>query len=85
MGDCFMAFWGASLQDANHARHVVLAGLEMHDAMQDLRPFFRVRYWPEIHIAVGVNSSATAVGYTESELWDWKYGIGKTCRLHGNG
>jgi adenylate cyclase len=40
MGDCIMAFWGAPLHDAQHARNAVLAGLEMHKVLASLQAGF---------------------------------------------
>ena len=68
MGDCVMAFWGAPLPDADHARHAVLCGLEMQRTMRDLAPGFRARNWPELQIGVGVNSGKVVVGNMGSEL-----------------
>ncbi len=68
MGDCIMAFWGAPLQDAEHAKHAILAGLEMQAALLALRPQFKQRGWPEIHIGVGINSGRVSVGNMGSEV-----------------
>ncbi len=68
MGDCIMAFWGAPLQDAEHAKHAILAGLEMQTALLSLRPHFKQRGWPEIHIGVGINSGRVSVGNMGSEV-----------------
>jgi adenylate cyclase len=68
MGDCIMAFWGAPLNDPQHARNAVLAGLEMQAAMDALQPQFRARGWPELHIGVGVNSGRMSVGNMGSDV-----------------
>ncbi len=68
MGDCIMAFWGAPLHDEEHARHAMLAGIEMQDALLQLRPQFKQRGWPEIHIGVGINSGRVSVGNMGSEV-----------------
>jgi adenylate cyclase len=68
MGDCIMAFWGAPLADAAHARHGVLAGLEMQQALKELQPHFRSRNWPEIRIGVGVNTGRMSVGNMGSRI-----------------
>jgi adenylate cyclase len=68
MGDCIMAFWGAPLSDPNNARNAVLAGLEMHKALESLQPHFRDKGWPPIHIGVGVNSGRMNVGNMGSEI-----------------
>ncbi|HEY9052449.1 MAG TPA: adenylate/guanylate cyclase domain-containing protein, partial [Gammaproteobacteria bacterium] len=40
MGDAIMAFWGAPLEDSQHARHALTAGIEMLKATQTMREEF---------------------------------------------
>lgn len=68
MGDCIMAFWGAPISDAQHARSAVLAGLEMQATMAALEPQFKARGWPQLRIGVGVNTGRMSVGNMGSEL-----------------
>ena len=68
MGDCIMAFWGAPLPDANHARNAILTGIEMQAALAALQPHFKERGWPEIHVGVGINSGRVSVGNMGSEV-----------------
>ena len=68
MGDCIMAFWGAPLQDPEHAKHAILAGIEMQQALLELQPHFKERGWPEIHIGVGINTGKVSVGNMGSEV-----------------
>jgi len=68
MGDCIMAFWGAPLADPQHARHGIMAGLEMHQKLHELQPQFKSRGWPEIHIGVGLNSGRMSVGNMGSRI-----------------
>jgi adenylate cyclase len=68
MGDCIMAFWGAPLADANHARNGVLAGLEMQRTLKEMQPHFRSKNWPEIRIGVGLNSGRMSVGNMGSRV-----------------
>lgn len=68
MGDCIMAFWGAPLNDAQHARHAILAGLEMQAKLDELRPQFLARGWPEIKVGVGVNTGQVSVGNMGSDV-----------------
>jgi len=68
MGDCIMAFWGAPLNDPQHARNAVLAGLEMHRTLDELQPHFKEKGWPPIHIGVGVNTGRMSVGNMGSEI-----------------
>src|SRR5581483_11244741 len=68
MGDCIMAFWGAPLPDPDHARHGVLAALEMHQTLTALQPQFRSRYGAEIRIGVGLNTGRMSVGNMGSKI-----------------
>lgn len=68
IGDAIMAFWGAPLQDAAHARNGILAGLEMQQALALLRPQFVERGWPAIHIGVGLNTGIMRVGNMGSQF-----------------
>jgi len=68
MGDCIMAFWGAPVPDASHARNAVLAGLDMLSAMQALAPRLAARGWPPLQVGVGVNTGRMTVGNMGSEI-----------------
>ncbi len=68
MGDCIMAFWGAPLADASHARNGIMAGLEMHEVLAKLKTEFQKRGWPEIRIGVGLNTGRMSVGNMGSKL-----------------
>ncbi len=62
MGDAIMAFWGAPLDDPDHARNALLAAIEMQGALRELMPKFKKRGWPEIRIGIGLNSGLMHVG-----------------------
>jgi len=68
MGDCIMAFWGAPLSDDQHARHALIAGLEMLAAVKSLQPQFKEKGWPEIRVGVGINTGRVSVGNMGSEV-----------------
>ncbi|MDD5179875.1 MAG: adenylate/guanylate cyclase domain-containing protein [Gallionellaceae bacterium] len=68
MGDCIMAFWGAPLPDPEHAKHAILAGIEMQRTLRELQPHFKQRGWPEIRIGVGINTGRVSVGNMGSEV-----------------
>jgi len=68
MGDCVMAFWGAPLHDAEHARHALLAAFEMVAAVRELDEPFRARGWPAIRVGVGIASGPMNVGNMGSEF-----------------
>ncbi|HXU92032.1 MAG TPA: adenylate/guanylate cyclase domain-containing protein [Gallionella sp.] len=68
MGDCIMAFWGAPLPDAQHARNALLAGIEMQATLKALQPHLKARGWPEIRVGVGINSGRVSVGNMGSDV-----------------
>ncbi len=68
MGDAVMAFWGAPLDDQQHASHALDAGFEMLDRLAELQPQFEARGWPAINIGIGINSGEMNVGNMGSEF-----------------
>ncbi len=68
MGDAIMAFWGAPLEDKNHARHALDAGYDMIERLQALKHEFKEHGWPEINLGVGINTGEMSVGNMGSEF-----------------
>jgi adenylate cyclase len=68
IGDAIMAFWGAPVEDAQHARNGVLAGLYMQKECQVLNARFAARGWPTLRIGVGLNTGNVRVGDMGSQL-----------------
>jgi adenylate cyclase len=68
IGDAIMAFWGAPVDDPQHARNGVLAALEMQRACSALNAKFAARGWPALKIGVGVNSGTVRVGDMGSQV-----------------
>lgn len=68
MGDCIMAFWGAPIDNPNHARDAVLAGMEMQAALTELNKTFVAKGWPELHVGVGINTGRVSVGNMGSQF-----------------
>ena len=62
MGDAVMAFWGAPLADAEHARHALTAAINMIQRINRLKAEFTAQGWPEISIGIGINSGEMNVG-----------------------
>ncbi len=62
IGDAIMAFWGAPVDDREHARNGVLAALDMQRECIALNEKFASRGWPQLKIGVGVNSGGVRVG-----------------------
>jgi len=68
IGDAIMAFWGAPVADAEHARHAVMAALEMQAAAKALNEKFKAKGWPTFKIGIGVNSGVMRVGDMGSQI-----------------
>ncbi|MGH6884889.1 MAG: adenylate/guanylate cyclase domain-containing protein, partial [Geminicoccales bacterium] len=68
IGDAIMAFWGAPVDDAQHARNGVLAALDMQKECQILNEKFVARGWPALKIGVGVNTGNVRVGDMGSQV-----------------
>ena len=68
IGDAIMAFWGAPVEDAQHARNGVLAGMEMQKECEVLNAKFAARGWPTLKIGVGLNSGTVRVGDMGSQV-----------------
>jgi adenylate cyclase len=68
VGDMIMAFWGAPLEDPQHARNALIAALGMLDAVEKMQDELQRRGWPPIAIGIGLNSGAMDVGDMGSEF-----------------
>ncbi|HWY23349.1 MAG TPA: adenylate/guanylate cyclase domain-containing protein, partial [Nevskia sp.] len=68
MGDAVMAFWGAPLEDSQHALHALEAAIEFPTALRSLDASFEQRGWPKLQAGVGLNSGDMRVGNFGSEL-----------------
>jgi adenylate cyclase len=68
MGDCIMAFWNAPLDDPDHARHGVEAGIAMIEALPAINAAIHAILpdgagaKPTVKVGVGVNSGEVVVG-----------------------
>ncbi|OOC09538.1 CHASE2 domain-containing protein [Thioalkalivibrio halophilus] len=67
VGDMVMAFWGAPVDDREHATHAVEAALEMQAETARLREAFTAQGLPDIHVGIGINSGVVNVGDMGSE------------------
>jgi len=68
MGDAVMAFWGAPLEDSQHALHALTAAVKMIERMQLLTDEFEANGWPPIKVGVGINTGMMNVGNKGSEF-----------------
>jgi adenylate cyclase len=62
IGDAIMAFWGAPVENPEHARSALLAALAMQRECASLNARFAARGWPALKIGIGVNSGTVRVG-----------------------
>jgi len=62
IGDAIMAFWGAPLEDAEHARRAILTAMDMHTALVSLNASLAARGAPTIEIGIGINTGIMTVG-----------------------
>ncbi len=68
MGDAIMSFWGAPIQDHEHARHALYAAMEMMDELKIMQADFKQRGWPAVNIGIGLNTGDMNVGNMGSEF-----------------
>lgn len=67
VGDMVMAFWGAPLDDPNHAENAVIGGFDMLEITAKLRQEFIAKDWPAIRVGIGINTGNMNVGDMGSE------------------
>ncbi len=80
IGDCIMAFWGAPLDDADHARHAVEAALEMADVLQRFKHELGEQD-SGFDVGIGIHSGPAVVGLIGSEQRREYTAIGDTINL----
>ena len=57
-----MAFWGAPLDDPDHARHAVDAALAMQARLPAIHAEMAARGWPALRLNIGINTGTVVVG-----------------------
>jgi adenylate cyclase len=62
IGDAIMAFWGAPVSDAEHAKHALEAGLAMQKKIRTLDDEFVRRGWPPLSSASASTAGRMNVG-----------------------
>ena len=63
IGDAIMAFWGAPLDDPDHARHAIDTALEMSEALEQFKSELSI----DFDIGIGIHSGPAVVGFIGSE------------------
>src|SRR5512134_1603602 len=77
IGDAIMAFWGAPLDDPDHAKHAVACALDMADTLLA----FRAELGGDFDVGIGVHSGPAVVGLIGSEKRREYTSIGDTVNL----
>jgi adenylate cyclase len=95
VGDMIMAFWGAPVEDPDHAEHAVATAMDMLKEADRLSALFVAQGLPPIGVGIGVNSGVMNVGDMGSEYRRAYTVIGDvvnlasrlegTTRFYGNG
>ncbi|MEI8055151.1 MAG: adenylate/guanylate cyclase domain-containing protein [bacterium] len=67
MGDGLMAFWGAPVDDSEHALHTCQAVLQMQVALKQLNEEFRIENKPVAQTRVGISTGEVVVGNVGSD------------------
>ncbi len=68
IGDAVMAFWGAPLEDPDHARNSVLAALEMQIEMSRLSVKLEKMNFPSLKLGIGICTGLARVGNMGSNI-----------------
>jgi adenylate cyclase len=80
IGDCIMAFWGAPLDDPEHARHAIEAALEMAEVLQRFKQELGEQD-TDFDVGIGIHSGPAVVGLIGSEQRREYTAIGDTVNL----
>lgn len=62
IGDAVMVFWGAPLDDADHAAHAVAAALAMQARLPAIHADLAAQGWPALALNIGINTGTMVVG-----------------------
>ena len=62
IGDSVMAFWGAPLDDPDHARHAVDAAQAMLARLPAIHAEMAAQGWPALQLNIGINTGTVVVG-----------------------
>jgi adenylate cyclase len=68
IGDALMAFWGAPVDQPDHALRACRAAIRFLEALTELKVAWREQNLPEFDIGVGINSGAMIVGNMGSDI-----------------
>jgi adenylate cyclase len=81
IGDAVMAFWGAPIEEPDHALNACTAALAMIERVHELQKKWEAEGKPKLDIGVGLNSGPASVGNMGSELQYGYTALGDTVNL----
>jgi len=81
IGDAVMAFWGAPIEEADHAAKACRASLNMIKKVHALQTQWEAEGKPKLDIGIGLNSGPASVGNMGSELQIGYTAMGDTVNL----
>ncbi|TFV89318.1 adenylate/guanylate cyclase domain-containing protein [Oxalobacteraceae bacterium OM1] len=83
IGDCIMAFWGAPVDDQQHAAHAVAAALEMQDVLVEFKRELDAEgsNVSDFDVGIGVHSGPAVVGFIGAQRKLDYTAIGDTVNL----
>jgi len=61
-GDAIMAFWGAPVPSADHAKNACLTALENQKKLAQIRSEWETQGLPALHVRIGINTGDVIVG-----------------------
>ena len=68
IGDAIMAFWGAPVDDHEHATSGVSSALAMQTKLAELKKSYEERGWPKISVGLGLSTGDMTVGDMGSNI-----------------
>jgi len=81
IGDAVMAFWGAPIEESNHAVRACRAAVEMMQRLAPLQRRWHAEGKPPVDIGIGLNTGVASVGNMGSSLRYGYTALGDTVNL----
>jgi adenylate cyclase len=81
IGDAVMAFWGAPIEQSDHAVNACRAAIEMMERLAPLQRQWQAEGKPRVDIGIGLNTGTASVGNMGSSLRYGYTALGDTVNL----